>query len=312
MSLILNESSYVENVILKNGEVGNKPSSTLFLLAKYYYNHDNISKEQIAIKLNEFMQKNYPNYNEVFWENIIDSISSSANKFLLNELDGVPITMNELNVIGSLNDDRLERYLFSMLCYAKAYNLLFEKNDGWINTDLSIIYNVARLRSRNSDDRFHLVNQLLHRSYIINGKESPIISVSKKNTNRNVKLNFLDLSGEKELFISDFRELGYEYLLYKGGKFIRCDKCGKLIRKIGTKKYCPDCLNDNPYYDPIETKIIKCIDCGKELEVDSKDTKTERCNDCYIKYRRIYKAQKEKNRRKSKCVDRPILELVHF
>ena len=28
------------------------------------------------------------------------------------------------------------------------------------------------------------------------------------------------------------------------------------------------------------SKLIKCIDCGKEVEVDAWDMKTERCRDC--------------------------------
>lgn len=242
MSLILDEAKYVEEIVLGKGEVGNKPSSTLFLLAKYYYNHEKLNKKQIEKKLDEFMRKNYPNYNEVFWEDIIESISKSSDKYSLNELSAIPITKNELMIIESLNDDRLERYLFSMLCYAKAYYMISDKSGGWINTDLSVVYNTSRLRSRNSDDKFHLVNQLLHRNYIVDDQKLPMISVSKKNTNRNVKINFIDINGDEELSISDFRELGYEYMSYKGGKFIRCEKCGKLIRKTNNRiKYCKPC-----------------------------------------------------------------------
>ena len=32
------------------------------------------------------------------------------------------------------------------------------------------------------------------------------------------------------------------------------------------------------YYQPIGTKTITCIDCGKEVEVDAKDNKTCRCD----------------------------------
>jgi len=47
------------------------------------------------------------------------------------------------------------------------------------------------------------------------------------------------------LKISDFRELGYEYLSYIGsGKFTRCEVCGRLVRKkskYAPQKYCIDC-----------------------------------------------------------------------
>lgn len=41
-------------------------------------------------------------------------------------------------------------------------------------------------------------------------------------------------------------------------------------------------------YEPIGVKIIKCIDCGKEVEVDAKDNKACRCDECqHIENKRI-------------------------
>ena len=74
MPVILNEKKQAEYIIEK-GEVGNKPTSTLFLLAKYYRQKENLNKEQIFNKLNEFMGKNCKNYNSATWEDIIADIS---------------------------------------------------------------------------------------------------------------------------------------------------------------------------------------------------------------------------------------------
>lgn len=35
-----------------------------------------------------------------------------------------------------------------------------------------------------------------------------------------------------------------------------------------------------------KTKFIQCIDCGEYIEIDIKDTNTERCENCYIKHRK--------------------------
>ena len=51
-------------------------------------------------------------------------------------------------------------------------------------------------------------------------------------------------------------------------------------------------------YQPIGTKTIQCIDCGKEVEVDSKDNKTERCEECYKIYRRNKIKENVRNYRK--------------
>ena len=73
-----------------------------------------------------------------------------------------------------------------------------------------------------------------------------LISFSNKNDNLNLKINFIDMESESALEISDFRELGYEYLNYIGeGNFIRCSECNRLIRKTGKRdKYCSECKKE--------------------------------------------------------------------
>lgn len=87
---------------------------------------------------------------------------------------------------------------------------------------------------------------------------------------------------------------------------IQCEKCGeRFIPNAPNKKLCDKC----GAYIPQETKTIICVDCGKEVVVDSKDNETCRCEECYKIYRRKYKAEKEKERRmrlKSKNVDSAI------
>lgn len=46
------------------------------------------------------------------------------------------------------------------------------------------------------------------------------------------------------------------------------------------------------------TKEIQCIDCGEWFEVGKYDSATCRCKECQKEYRKIYKAAKEKERRK--------------
>jgi hypothetical protein len=61
-----------------------------------------------------------------------------------------------------------------------------------------------------------------------------------------------------------------------------CMKCGKRFKKKKEKhKYCNECVT----YKPIGTKIIRCIepDCGKEFEIDARNMKKVRCDDCQKK-----------------------------
>ena len=233
MPVVLNEKKQAEYIIEK-GEVGNKPTSTLFLLAKYYRQKENLNKEQTFNKLNEFMEKNYKNYNSATWEDIIEDISKKANKYPLREIDYIEITKSEIDMIRNVCDIRYEKLLFTMLCYAKLYNKISDKNNGWVNTDIKELFRVARVSVRYRNDKFLYLNDL---------ETAGLISFSNKNDNLNLRVAFVDNDSETILKIDDFRELGYEYLNYIGdGKFIRCECCKKLIRKKSNKqKYCTDC-----------------------------------------------------------------------
>ena len=89
-----------------------------------------------------------------------------------------------------------------------------------------------------------------------------------------------------------FRELGYEYLKYKGENFIRCRECDVLVRnnKCGDKKYCSNCAG----YVPMERKQVTCVDCGVEFTVNSKNNKTHRCSYCQKEYVRAYDRERKK------------------
>lgn len=236
MPVVLNEVKQAEHIIEK-GEVGNKPTSTLFLLGKYYRVKENLDKEHTFNKLNEFMENNYKNYNSALWEDIIEDISKKANKYPLREIDSIGITQQELDEIYEINNLKYQKLLFTMLCYAKLYNLISENNNGWINADIKEIFRVARVSVKHRNDKFLYLNDL---------ERTGLISFSSKNDNLNIRVNFVDMNGEEVFSISDFRELGYEYLNYIGnGKFIRCTECNRLVKKKSkhdySTKYCTEC-----------------------------------------------------------------------
>lgn len=236
MSVVLNEKKQAEYIIEK-GEVGNKPTSTLFLLAKYYRQKENLNKEQTFNKLNEFMESNYKNFNSATWEDIIENISKKANKYPLREIDYIEITQSEIDTIRNVCNIKYEKLLFATLCYAKLYNKISDKNNGWVNTDIKELFRIARVTVRYRNDKFLYLNDL---------ETAGLISFSNKNDNLNLRVTFIDDNSEVVLKIDDFRELGYEYLNYIGdGKFIRCECCKKLVRKSSKNmKYCNKCSKE--------------------------------------------------------------------
>ena len=108
MPVVFNEKKQAEYIIEK-GEVGNKPTSTLFLLAKYYRQKENLNKEQTFNKLNEFMENNYKNYNSATWEDIIEDISKKGKKYLLQEIEAINITKSELDKSASVENIKYKK-----------------------------------------------------------------------------------------------------------------------------------------------------------------------------------------------------------
>lgn len=235
MSVVLNETKEAERII-ESGEVGSKPTATLFLLAKYYRQKKNMNKEKTANELNSFMLHYYKNYNSALWEEIIEDISKKAIKYSLREIDYIEISYKEIETINMVSRLHHRKLLFTMLCYAKLYNKISENNNGWINTDIKEIYRVSRVTVKHREDKFLILNDL---------ERDGMISFSKKNDNLNIRVNFVDSGSDDDiaLVVGDFRELGYEYLNYIGdGKFIRCTECGRLVRKTNNRhKYCNHC-----------------------------------------------------------------------
>lgn len=286
--ILLNEKEYAEKC-LKNRFVGEKPFYTLTILAKYYYYYFGYRKKKITKLLIDFMSKYYPRYdcNKATWDDNIEKIAGSTGKYPLFEIDGIWIMDKELEAISNIHNKVLERLAFTLLCIAKLNNVKNPNNNGWVNTDAKEIFSLARI-SCSVDERYSKLNML---------NQLSLLEFPKKNDNLSVRVTYINNDGKNALFVSDFRELGYEYLKYKGENFIKCRECGILIRnnKAGTKKYCAECSG----YIPKEIKTVVCVDCGKEFEVDSKNNKTCRCNECYTTYRANRKLETQRIRREN-------------
>lgn len=272
--IILNELEYAEECLYEKN-IGEKPFVTLTILAKYYYHHHGYRKKKIIELLTDFISQYYPGYaaNKRGFDNTIEKIASSAGKYPLYEYNKVVITDIEMQTIENIHNGILERLAFCALCIAKAGNLKNPKNNGWVNISEKELFKTARI-SGNTDLRSKRIGQLA---------DLGLIELPKRNDNMSFRITFI-AEGKEVLGIKDFRELGYEYQLYKGKPFIRCAECNILIKnnKFGNRKYCDNCAG----YIPQRTKIITCVDCGKQFEVSSLNNQTSRCENCYTEYRK--------------------------
>lgn len=76
-------------------------------------------------------------------------------------------------------------------------------------------------------------------------RDAGMIKFSKKVGNTNVKVLFSD-DDETVMHVTDFRNLGYQYLMYHGEPYFKCANCG-IVTKIRNpknsrgQKYCSSC-----------------------------------------------------------------------
>ena len=121
--------------------------------------------------------------------------------------------------------------------------------------------------------------------------------LKKRNPQIRHKLNYVSYDEEDpivlELTENNYKELAFTYLNWKNGGYKECKNCGRLFKtkKEGNQLYCKKCA---PKYKKIEYKVIKCIDCGTEVWINSKDTETCRCEDCNFTYQRERNAKKNR------------------
>lgn len=75
---------------------------------------------------------------------------------------------------------------------------------------------------------------------------------------------------------------------------IQCKKCGERFVPLSPQqKVCTNCSG----YHPLGKKKLRCIDCGKEFEVDGIVKNKKRCNDCQAIHIRNYEREKKRRQR---------------
>jgi len=234
MSIVLNEYEWAENAIADK-ELGKKPFETLSRIAKYY-TYKGFSKKEVRAKLDEFLLSVDPNISLVTWSGTLDNAAKYATKYQLIMIDDIEITKNEMQTIDAIDGKQLRRLAFTLLCLAKYFYAVSPKTDYWVSTPDNEIMNMANINT--SIKRQSAMFNQLH--------ELGLIRFSKKIDNLSVQVLFIK-DGETAIRIDDFRNLGYQYLMYHGKEYYKCQNCGLTTHddretKTGPKrKYCREC-----------------------------------------------------------------------
>lgn len=130
-------------------------------------------------------------------------------------------------------------------------------------------------------------------------KENEILGCSCKEWMKEFNLEWQkqEFNTTKDFYIlkgEDLYNPGYWLQKQKFGSFV-CQRCGKEFahyndtKQEKKRKYCKECQKDIHNEKGLEdTKIVNCIDCRKEIEVNIKDNRPHRCKECQQKYRKEY------------------------
>lgn len=203
----------------------------LRLVGRYYLNMG-YSKNQAREKIDEFMLAcGVDCKTNVFTDKGDNAIKAAERmRFIVN--DSIYIFKHEMDVIDSLDGIQLRKIAFTLLCLAKYWDLKRDNNNHWIynkDSEIMSMANVAVTTRRQSE---------LYRKL----QDYGLVRFSRKVDGTSMMINFLSNEGACVLAISDFRNLGYQYLRFHGGAFFSCENCGVTTRATGKNhKYCQSC-----------------------------------------------------------------------
>lgn len=233
MSIVLNEREYAM-AALQRCDLGAKPLETLGRIAKYYRS-EGYKKTEIHRMLESFVLKCDPSINIVKWQDAIAKQVKGTDKYSLVEIDGIPITQKELDICNSLSGKQVKRLMFTLICIAKFNNAANDKNNGWVNRQDNEIFRMA-----------NVTTPIKRQSLMLNDlRELGLIRFSRKVDNININVTCIDDNGDPALIITDYRNLGYQYMKYCGEPYFECASCGIVVKRgSNIQKYCRDCAVD--------------------------------------------------------------------
>lgn len=241
MNIVLHEHEWAEEM-LDSRSLGKKPFETLSRVARYYLD-SGYTKKDVRKALGAFLVRCDPMISLAKWSNTVEFAITRAMKYNAINIDYIPISVPEMEKIRSLKGKQIKRLAFTLLCISKYCDIVTGHGNHWVNCKDSDIMRMANINTsiKRQSAMFHELNEL------------GMIRFSKKVDNTNVQVTFCE-DGDTEMKVSDFRNLGYQYLLHTGSReYIQCHNCGIVVRKntvrsdgsnpaVGRPQlYCPEC-----------------------------------------------------------------------
>lgn len=239
MTIVLNEHEWAEEMISAHS-LGKKPFETLSRVSRYYIDNG-IPKNEVRKILDKFLIQCEPTASIPKWADTIDAALSRALKYEAVSIQSISITKPEMDRVDALDGKMIRRLAFTLLCLAKYWDIVGKSAEHWVNSKDGDIMRMANIKTsiKRQSLMFHNLNEV------------DMIQFSRQVDNTNVKVCFMS-PGEVVMSITDFRNLGYQYLRYHGEPYFECKNCG-IITKINNsqlgsagrkQKYCNSCASE--------------------------------------------------------------------
>ena len=191
MKIIPNEKKYAEH-ILATKYLSSKPSTEISVLIKYFY-YLGLSPEEVMGKMMEFMEE--ATGNSKAWKMKLKRDIKSKQDSKLNVVEQIHITQTELDAIGMLKNEALERLAFGLLVLLKIENEAKGRSGDWIVLkNSSDLFKDIKV-NRNSVQRELMIGTLEELGYVFNSVRSGKCAM---------KINYVDFEGEPAITITSF------------------------------------------------------------------------------------------------------------
>ena len=223
--------------MISSMSLGQKPFETLRRVARYYMDQG-VPARDVRKMMDIFLIQCDPAASIPKWTDVIDAAISRASKYEAVTIDSIEITEEELKIIRSLKGRQLRRLAFTLLCLSKYWDAVTGSQSHWVNTKDSDIMRMANINTsiKRQSQMYHSLNEM------------GLIQFSRKVDNTNIRVCFA-ADGDVALKITDFRNIGYQYLKYYGEPYFECANCGVVTKykdpgnskSTRQQKYCASC-----------------------------------------------------------------------
>lgn len=249
MTIVLNERDWAEEMITSRS-LGKKPFETMCRVARYYLDNG-LSKKKVRQILDSFLIQCDPSASLTKWADTLDRAVTRAMKYEAINIDGIDITVPEMEKIDSLDGGQIQRLAFTLLCLSKYWSIVLKKQDGWVNNKDSDIMRMANINTSIRRQSFMFAKL----------KQNGMIDFSRKIDNTNVKVCF-NTDGKTAMRVTDFRNLGYQYMMYHGAPYFVCANCGMTVKASSNIKgrrqiYCKKCSDERTIQQRVNDAMDK-------------------------------------------------------